>query len=887
MPGSEKTVKVTLVAVTSPFVSGMSAAEDATRKLGATSSATSKATDKMGDSANRAGSKMGSLGDRLSGAKVAAAGLAGTALVAFLGDAISAAGDLEQSVGGVDAVFGQWAGKVHQQGMAAADALGLSRNEFNQLVTVSGALLKNKGLADFADQSLRLVQIGADLAAQFGGSTKDAVDALNAAMRGESDPIERYGISLNEAAINAELAKKGLTGLTGAALEQAKAQVRLDLITRQSADSVGRFAAESGTAQGQQQRLNAEWEDAKASLGQGLLPAVTAITSALRVGVGIVAASASAWEAIPGPLKAATLGLLAFRLAQGQIAAGIGAVRAVLSGLREALTYAADSAARAGGGFAGLGAGFRTFTGSAGVASSAMGGLKAAGSGLMSLVGGPWSLAVAGLTAAITGWWQSQENAKRAAEELNATLDKQTGAFTEATKSTLIKKMQDDFSPDDWASMNASLDEAGVNMSDMIAAYQAGGPAVDAFKAKFDAWQASAAASGDAELVSRAQALGNTYAAAGRDMDGARVIAEQTAKVQSDLTVKVAAGATAAQAGAGAQRSFADALQDAQGKAAKASDELRDLYQRTQDIVGASMDARSAERDLAAAVLDATSAAKENGIAVNKQRTEFDLATQAGIANSQALDRVATTAVNSAKAQLQNNASVESVTKSMAVARQEFLTAAQSMGISAAAANRMADKAGLTTTNVENLNGTVAKVKPVTQLEIRAKTAEAEQSVQDVLNLMSGLHNKTVIVSVRAKVDHTLDRLGGVVMREGGILVNGVRAMASGDLVSPRPSRMMGSRSPILWNEAAGGESYISLAPSMRPRSLDILAQTAMALGVRPSGAAVAYLAPEHVRILEAIAARPVDARVVVDRKAAAGIVDAGAKALAQTGVAR
>ena len=56
------------------------------------------------------------------------------------------------------------------------------------------ALLKNKGLITSRQKTLDLVKIGADLSATYGGTAKDAIEALNAAMRGESDPIERYGI---------------------------------------------------------------------------------------------------------------------------------------------------------------------------------------------------------------------------------------------------------------------------------------------------------------------------------------------------------------------------------------------------------------------------------------------------------------------------------------------------------------------------------------------------------------------------------------------------------------------------------------------------------------------------------------------------------------------
>lgn len=200
---------------------------------------------------------------------------AGVSVVGFFGDAIKGASDLEQSLGGVEAVFKGQAGAIKSAAADAAKNLGLSKNAYQELATVLGAGLKNQGIKDFAGETQNLIKIGGDLAAQFGGSTQEAVDALGSAMRGESDPIERYGISLNETAVNAELAARGQSKLEGAALQQAKAQARIAIITRQSADATGAFARESDTLAGKQARMTAAWENFKTTIGTALLPVMS------------------------------------------------------------------------------------------------------------------------------------------------------------------------------------------------------------------------------------------------------------------------------------------------------------------------------------------------------------------------------------------------------------------------------------------------------------------------------------------------------------------------------------------------------------------------------------------------------------------------------------
>ena len=236
-----------------------------------------------------------------------AAAAATVSLGSFFSDAIRGASDLEQSVGGVNTVFGKQAAAINAASAAASKNLGLSKNQYNELATTMGAMLKNQGFKDFGDQTQILIKRGADLAATFGGTTSESVQALGAALRGEYDPLERYGITLNESMINAELAARGQDKLKGAALEQAKAQARVALIMRQSADAQGAFAREADTYAGKQARLAASWENFKAIVGSALLPAMSALLdvfTAVGGAMGDLFARAGGGEGVMARLKA-------------------------------------------------------------------------------------------------------------------------------------------------------------------------------------------------------------------------------------------------------------------------------------------------------------------------------------------------------------------------------------------------------------------------------------------------------------------------------------------------------------------------------------------------------------------------------------------------------
>ena len=234
------------------------------------------AGDNIADGLEDGGKKgSGKLGGLLKAGLVGAAAAAGVAAGAIFASSFAAASNLQQSTGGVDAVFKEQAGAIHEAAKGAATGLGLTENAYNELSATLGAGLKNKGIENFTGQTQNLIGLGADLAAQFGGSTSDAVSAISSLMRGESDPIERYGVAINETAVKAELAARGQDKLTGAALESAKAQARLDLLFRQTADAQGAFGRESDTLAGKQQRAAAQWGDLQAKIGGAFLPALT------------------------------------------------------------------------------------------------------------------------------------------------------------------------------------------------------------------------------------------------------------------------------------------------------------------------------------------------------------------------------------------------------------------------------------------------------------------------------------------------------------------------------------------------------------------------------------------------------------------------------------
>ncbi len=188
--------------------------------------------------------------------------------------AVSGAADLEQSIGGVQTVFKDSANQMLAWSEAADQSLGLTENEYNEFAAKLGASLKNAGtpMDELGGKTNDLIAMGADLASLYGGTTAEAVDALGSALRGEMDPIERYGISLNDAALTAEGLAMGIEKTGGSFSTQEKQLISMSLLQKQSADATGNFAREQDTASNVAQRLTAKLKETATEVGGRLTP---------------------------------------------------------------------------------------------------------------------------------------------------------------------------------------------------------------------------------------------------------------------------------------------------------------------------------------------------------------------------------------------------------------------------------------------------------------------------------------------------------------------------------------------------------------------------------------------------------------------------------------
>jgi len=196
---------------------------------------------------------------------------------------VDSASALNESANAVKVTFGDAAGEITKLGDTAANRLGLSKNQFNQLATQFSSFATTVA-GDGGDVVKTLDELttrGADFASVYNLDVNDALSLFQSGLAGETEPLRKFGIDLSAASVEAYAYANGI-GTVGTELTEAqKVQARYGSLLEQTNKVQGDFSNTSDQLANSQRILQARFEDARAELGTALLPAVTKLTEVM------------------------------------------------------------------------------------------------------------------------------------------------------------------------------------------------------------------------------------------------------------------------------------------------------------------------------------------------------------------------------------------------------------------------------------------------------------------------------------------------------------------------------------------------------------------------------------------------------------------------------
>lgn len=197
--------------------------------------------------------------------------------------ATMAASDLNETVSKSQQVFGKSTQVVANFAKSAADNFGLSRKAALDYSSSFGLILQGSGLGDktTADMSVGLSKLSADLASFFNTDIETAADKLRSGLVGEAEPLREFGVLLSENAVKAKALAMGFKATKGQLSEGAKVQARYALILEMTKKAHGDYGRTASGLANTQRKLQAQFDNIVAILGQAFLPIITKAASGL------------------------------------------------------------------------------------------------------------------------------------------------------------------------------------------------------------------------------------------------------------------------------------------------------------------------------------------------------------------------------------------------------------------------------------------------------------------------------------------------------------------------------------------------------------------------------------------------------------------------------
>lgn len=350
-------------------------------------------------------------------------------------------------------------------------------------------------------------------------------------------------------------------------------------------------------------------------------------------------------------------------------------------------------------------------------------GFKAVGSSVMSLLGGPWGIALTVAGAALSAFISQQQKAKAASEQLESALESGSDVASE------IAGAYQDMSSG-GVKLTTWLDEAGISLTDMTSAAMGNEAALKRVNKQI-------------KEIDK-PGIGGTAAAAIKKALKEESKAYDDAAKKANEKSKAAKNAVDADGkSASAAKEAASANKELGSSASDASSQIDDLVQALFGLESGNLTADQAVDQLNQKIGELSDTCKDNGVVFDQSGNLLDRFSEEGTKTKQALEDIASSAQNAAEKILKQGEStgfssgeIERANGVLQDARDAIIRQAEASGMSEQAANALADRWGLSSdsikASIDNIRMTADNNKAkldVDDSKAKSKTKGAETNL--------------------------------------------------------------------------------------------------------------------------------------------------------------
>lgn len=346
-------------------------------------------------------------------------------------------------------------------------------------------------------------------------------------------------------------------------------------------------------------------------------------------------------------------------------------------------------------------------------------GFKAVGSSVMSLLGGPWGIALTAAGVALTSFIKRQQKAKEATEQLQSALE--SGSDVRSTIADSYQKMN--FA---GADMTHWMGEAKVSLTDMTSAAMGNKDATDKV---------------NAALKEYGKQGHSQMAVAQKMRDSIKDEAKAYSEAKEQTKQKAAATKNAVDADGNASKAAKDtasANKDLGSSAKDAAEEIDGLVKSLFGLESNNLTVDEAVDQLNQKIGQLSDTCKDNGRVFNENGDLLDRFSEKGTKTRQALEDIASSAQNAAEKILKQGENtnftggeIERANGVLQDAREALIRQAEASGMGEQAANALADRWGLSSDSIKAAIDNIKKTAEGNQPKLDVDDSKAKKKTKD------------------------------------------------------------------------------------------------------------------------------------------------------------
>lgn len=182
----------------------------------------------------------------------------GNELIDMTQVALKSAGELQQQMGGTEAVFGDFASTVQDKAAKSFEVMGTSANDYMATINKMASILQGSGytVEDSMNTSAEVMQRAADVASVMGITVDEAMNAITAAAKGNFTMMDNLGVAMNATNLEAYALSQGIKKSYSEMTTAEKSGLAYQMFLEKTAKYAGNYAKENDTLAGSMQTLN-------------------------------------------------------------------------------------------------------------------------------------------------------------------------------------------------------------------------------------------------------------------------------------------------------------------------------------------------------------------------------------------------------------------------------------------------------------------------------------------------------------------------------------------------------------------------------------------------------------------------------------------------------